>query len=155
MMGSTSRIERTFPLYLLGAHGVRHSTRRSSGQRWSATHPSSGAVLHLAEAANVPCTLCAEGSSTGAASASADIATLPPGFIAANFSTGTIFVSAGAEADPSVAGAVSTDDALAPTSEAALQRHGSCLHRLDKGTEVGLRKYRWQTGERTKIKAQQ
>jgi len=95
--------------------------------------------LHLAEAANVPSTLCAEGCSTGAASALANIAALPPGFVAANFSTGSIIVSAGAEADPSVAGALSTDAALAPTSGAALQRHGSCLHRLDKGTKVRLR----------------
>ena len=36
-----------------------------------------------------------------------------------------------------------------------LQRHGSCLHRLDKGAKVSLRKGWWQTGERTKIKAQQ
>jgi len=68
-------------------------------------------------------TLCAEGSSTGAASAStsANTAALPPGFSAANFPTGTIFVSAGAEANPSVAGAVSTDATLAPTSAAAAQ----------------------------------
>jgi len=36
-----------------------------------------------------------------------------------------------------------------------LQRHGSCLHRLDKGAKVSSRKGWWQTGERTKIKAQQ
>ena len=36
-----------------------------------------------------------------------------------------------------------------------LQRHRSCLHRLDKGTKVGLRKGWWPTGERTKVKAQQ
>ena len=36
-----------------------------------------------------------------------------------------------------------------------LQRHGSCLHRLDKGAKISLRKGWWQTGERTKIKAQQ
>ena len=35
-----------------------------------AADPSPGAVLHLAEAANAPSTLCAEGSSTGAAAAS-------------------------------------------------------------------------------------
>jgi len=40
-------------------------------------------------------------------------AALPPGFSTANLSTGTTFVSAGAEADPSLAGAVSTDAALA------------------------------------------
>jgi len=32
-----------------------------------------------------------------------------------------------------------------------LQRHGSCLHRLDKGAKISLRKGWWQTGERTKI----
>ena len=36
-----------------------------------------------------------------------------------------------------------------------LQRHGSCLHPLDKGAKISLRKGWWQTGERTKIKAQQ
>jgi len=36
-----------------------------------------------------------------------------------------------------------------------LQHHGSCLHRLDKGAKVSLRKGWWQTGECTKIKAQQ
>ena len=36
-----------------------------------------------------------------------------------------------------------------------LQRHGSYLHPLDKGANLNLRKGRWQTGERTKIKAQQ
>jgi len=36
-----------------------------------------------------------------------------------------------------------------------LQRHGSCLHRLDKGAKVSLRKGWWQTGEQTKIKVQQ
>jgi len=35
------------------------------------------------------------------------------------------------------------------------RRHGSCLHRLDKGAKVSLRKGWWQTGERTKIKVQQ
>ena len=35
-----------------------------------------------------------------------------------------------------------------------LQRHGSCLHRLDNVAKVSLRKGWWQTGERTKIKAQ-
>jgi len=63
--------------------------------------------------------LCVEGSSTGAASALADTVALPPGFSAANFPTGTTFVSAGAEADPSVVGVVSKDAALAPTSAAA------------------------------------
>jgi len=61
----------------------------------------------LAEAANTPSTLCAEGSLTGAASASANTAALSPGFSAANLPTGTTCVSAGAEPDPSVAGAVS------------------------------------------------
>jgi len=74
-----------------------------------AADPSPGAVLHLAEAANASPTLGAEGSSTGAAVASANTAALLPGLSAANFPTGTTFVSAGAEADPSVAGAVSTD----------------------------------------------
>jgi len=64
-------------------------------------------------------TLCDGGSSTGAASASANTATLSPGFSAASFPTGTTFVSAGVEADPSVAGAVSTDATLAPTSATA------------------------------------
>jgi len=36
-----------------------------------------------------------------------------------------------------------------------LQRHGSCLHQLDKGAKISLRKRWWQTGEQTKIKAQQ
>jgi len=36
-----------------------------------------------------------------------------------------------------------------------LQRHGSCLYRLDKGAKISLRKGWWQTGERTKFKAQQ
>ena len=36
-----------------------------------------------------------------------------------------------------------------------LQCHGSCLHQLDKGAKVSLRKDWWQTGERNKIKAQQ
>jgi len=36
-----------------------------------------------------------------------------------------------------------------------VQRHGSFLHRLDKGVKVSLGKGWWQTGERTKIKAQQ
>jgi len=36
-----------------------------------------------------------------------------------------------------------------------LQRHGSCLHRLDKGAKISLRKGWWQTGKRTKIKGQQ
>jgi len=36
-----------------------------------------------------------------------------------------------------------------------LQRHGSCLHRRDKGAKISLRKGWWQTGKRTKIKAQQ
>ena len=31
------------------------------------------------------------------------------------------------------------------------QRHGSCLHWLDKGAKISLRKGLWQTGERTKI----
>jgi len=65
-----------------------------------------------------PCVL-PEGSSTGAASASANSAAFPPGFSAANLPTGTTFASAGVETDPSVAGAVSTDAALAPTSAAA------------------------------------
>jgi len=56
--------------------------------------PSPGAVLHLVD----PSTLCADGPSTGAASASADTAALPSDFSAANFPTGTDFVSAGAEA---------------------------------------------------------
>ena len=83
-----------------------------------AADPSPGAVLHLAEAANASPTLGAEGSSTGAAIASANTAALLPGLSAANFPTGTTFVSAGAEADPSVAGAVSTDATLAPTGAA-------------------------------------
>ena len=57
--------------------------------------------------------------STGSAIASANTAALPPGLSAANFPTGTTFVSAGAEADPSVAGAVSTDATLAPTGATA------------------------------------
>jgi len=36
-----------------------------------------------------------------------------------------------------------------------LQRHGSCLHRLGKGAKISFRKGWWQTGEQTKIKAQQ
>jgi len=36
-----------------------------------------------------------------------------------------------------------------------LQCHGSCLHQLDKGPKISLRKGWWLTGERTKIKAQQ
>ena len=36
-----------------------------------------------------------------------------------------------------------------------LQLHGSCLHRLNTGTKVSLTKGWCQTGERTKIKAQQ
>jgi len=36
-----------------------------------------------------------------------------------------------------------------------LQRLGSCLHQRDKGVKVSLRKGWWQTGERTRIKAQQ
>jgi len=40
-------------------------------------------------------------------------------------------------------------------SQFKLQRHGSCVHRLDKGAKVSLRKGWWQTGERTKLKAQQ
>ena len=36
-----------------------------------------------------------------------------------------------------------------------LQLHGSCLHRLGKGAKIILRKGWRQTGERTKIKAQQ
>ena len=38
-----------------------------------------------------------------------------------------------------------------------LQRHGSCLYQLDKGAKISLpvRKVWWQTGEPTKIKAQQ
>jgi len=36
-----------------------------------------------------------------------------------------------------------------------LQRHGSCLHQLDKGAKISLRKGWWQIGERTKIKAHQ
>jgi len=63
-------------------------------------------MQHLVDAASALSTLCAEGSSTGAASASANAAALPPGFSAVNLPTGTSFVSAGAEADPSVAGAV-------------------------------------------------
>ena len=85
-------------------------------------NPSSGTVVHLVEAANDPSTLCAEDSSTGAASASANIATTPPGFSAANLPTGTTFVSTGTEADPAVAGAVSTDATLAPTSAAAVPK---------------------------------
>jgi len=50
-----------------------------------AADPSPGAILHLTEAANASSTLCAEGPSTGAASALADTAALPPGFSAANF----------------------------------------------------------------------
>ena len=84
-----------------------------------AADPSPGAVLHLVETANAPSTLCAESSSTGAASASANTAALPPGFSAANCPTGTTLVSAGAEADPLVAGAVSADATVAPTSVAA------------------------------------
>jgi len=80
-----------------------------------AADPSPGAVVHVVEAANAPSTLCAEGSSTGAASASANTVSLPPGYSSANLPTGTTFVSAGVEAGPSVAGAVSTDAALAPT----------------------------------------
>jgi len=44
--------------------------------------PSPGAVVHLVEAANAPSTFRAEGSSTGAASASASTAALSPGFLA-------------------------------------------------------------------------
>ena len=84
-----------------------------------AADPSPGAVLHLAEAPNASQTLGAEGSLTGATIASANTAALPPGLSAANFPTGTTFVSAGAEADPSVAGAVSTDASLAPTGATA------------------------------------
>jgi len=84
-----------------------------------AAEPSPGTVVHLVEAANAPSTLCAEGSSTGAASASANTAATTTGFSAANLPTGTTFVSAGTEADPSVAGAVLTHAALAPTSAAA------------------------------------
>jgi len=82
-----------------------------------AVDPSPGAVL----AANAPSTLFAGGPSKGAASASADTAVLPSGFSTANFPTGTTFGSAGAETNPSVAGAVdlSTDAALATTSAAA------------------------------------
>ena len=57
----------------------------------------------------MPSTLCDEGSSTGAALASAHKAAFEPGVGAANFLTCTTFVSAGAEPDPSVAGAVSHD----------------------------------------------
>jgi len=34
--------------------------------------------------------------------------------------------------------------------ESQLERHGSCLHQLDKGGKISLRKGWWQTGERTK-----
>jgi len=74
------------------------------------------------EAANAPSTVCAEGSLTGAASALANKATLPPGFSATNFPTGTTFVSAGTEADPSVTGTVSTDAVLAPSCPQQVQQ---------------------------------
>ena len=87
----------------------------SSGVR--AADPSPGAVLQLTEAANATSTLCAD--SGALQQAPANTAALSPGFSAANFLTGTTFVSAGAEADPSVAGAVLTDATLAPTSAAS------------------------------------
>jgi len=34
-----------------------------------------------------------------------------------------------------------------------LQRHCSCLHRLDKGATISLRKRWWQTGEQTKSRS--
>jgi len=48
-------------------------------------------VVHLVEADNAPKSFCAQGSSTGAAAASANTAALPPGFSAANLPTGTRF----------------------------------------------------------------
>ena len=46
-------------------------------------------------------------------------------------------------------------DQLQGALKSQLQRHGSWLHRLDKGTKIILRKGWWQTGERTKTKAHQ
>ena len=44
-------------------------------------------------------------------------------------------------------------DQVQDALKSQLQRHGSCLHRMDKGAKISLRKG-W-TGERTKIKTQQ
>jgi len=46
-------------------------------------------------------------------------------------------------------------DQIQGALKSQLQRHSSCLNRLDKGVKLSLRKGWWQTGERTKIKAQQ
>jgi len=46
-------------------------------------------------------------------------------------------------------------DQVQSALKSQLQHNGSCLHQLDKGTKVSLRKSWWQTGKRTKIKVQQ